>query len=79
MNGCGKSIWGAKRSLISGHGFGRGLRQPAALHLHFMRRLPGANDHFAHTPHRLRIGGHHADGAQVVQDVFRRDGLSANA
>jgi hypothetical protein len=29
--------------------------------------------------HGLAVGRHHADGAQVVQDVFRRDGLAADA
>ena len=38
-------------------------------------RLPGAADHLADPPHRLRVGGHHADRTQIVQHVLRSDGL----
>ena len=55
------------------------LRQRAALRFHFVRGLPGARDHFADAAHRLRVGRDHAERAQVVQDVFRRDSLAADA
>ena len=41
--------------------------------------LPRANDHFAHTPHGLAVAAHHADGTEVVQDVFGGNRLAANA
>ncbi|MNT10970.1 hypothetical protein D3C72_1458260 [compost metagenome] len=44
-----------------------------------MRGLPGTQDHLAHTTHGLAVGAEHADGANVVQDVFRRNGLLADA
>jgi hypothetical protein len=53
--------------------------QAAALHLHLVRGLPGAQDDFAHAAHGLAVAAHHADGAQVVQDVFGGDGLLADA
>jgi len=53
--------------------------QRAALHLHLVRGLPGAGHHLADTAHGLRIAGHHTDDAQVVQDVFGRDGLLPDA
>src|SRR4029077_373668 len=43
------------------------------------RGLPGADDDFAYAPHRLRIGGHHRERTQVVQDVFGGDGLAPDA
>ena len=51
----------------------------AALPLHFVGRLPGSDDHLADATHRLGIGRHHADGAQVVQHVFGGDGFGADA
>ena len=55
------------------------FRQAPALHLHLMRGLPGADDHLPHAAHRLTIGRHHADGADIMQDVFRRDSFLADA
>ncbi len=52
-------------------------RRPALL-FHFVRRLPGAGDDFADAAHGLRIGTHHADGAEVVQNILGGDGLAAN-
>ena len=49
-----------------------------ALLPHLVRRLPGARDHFAHSPHRLAVARDHADGAEIVQDVFRRDRFLSN-
>ncbi len=54
-------------------------RQRPALHFHLVRGLPGARDHFADAPHGLRIARHHADDAEIVQDVFGRDGLLPDA
>ena len=55
------------------------LRQAAALHLHLVRGLPGADDHLADAAHRLAVGGDHREGADIVQDVFRGDRLLADA
>jgi len=52
--------------------------QSAALHLHFVRSLPGSHDDFADASHRLRIRGHHRNGAQIVQDIFGGNRLSAD-
>mmetsp|Transcript_46019 Transcript_46019/g.107301 ORF Transcript_46019/g.107301 Transcript_46019/m.107301 type:complete len:393 (-) Transcript_46019:666-1844(-) len=52
--------------------------QRAALLLHLIRRLPGARHHLTHAPHRLGVGRHDRDGAEIVQDVLRRDGLAAD-
>ena len=54
-------------------------RQRAALQFHLVRRLPGADDDLADAAHRLRVGAHHADRAEVVQHVFGGDGLAADA
>ena len=54
-------------------------RQRPPLHLHLVRRLPGAHDHFTHAAHGLRVGRHHGNGADVVQNVFRGDGFAADA
>ncbi len=53
--------------------------EPAALSLHFVRRLPGADDHLADAAHGLAVAAHDADRAQVVQDVFGGDGFLADA
>ncbi len=58
---------------------GRILGKRAALHLHLVRRLPGARDHFTDPSHGLRVAGDHAEYAQVVKDILRRDGLGTNA
>ncbi|SXP23339.1 Uncharacterised protein [Klebsiella pneumoniae] len=55
------------------------LRQRSALHLHAMRHLPGAENHFSDAAHGLRIGGGEREGAEIVQHVFRSDGFPANA
>ena len=54
-------------------------RQRPELRLHLVGGLPGAQDHLADAAHRLRVGADHAQGAEVVQDVFGRDRLGANA
>ena len=55
------------------------LLQGATLQFILMRRIPRAEDHFAAAAHGLRVRGHHADGAEVVEDVFGGDGLGADA
>ena len=52
--------------------------QMPPLELHLVRRLPGADDHFAHPPHGLRIGRHNTDGAHIVQDILGRNRLTAD-
>ena len=47
-------------------------RQRTALHAHLVRGLPRPHDHFADAAHRLRVGRHHADRAEVVQACPRR-------
>src|SRR3954463_15399188 len=46
---------------------------------HLVRRLPRACDHLTHAAHRLAVTRDHADGAKIVQDVFRGDGLLADS
>ncbi len=53
--------------------------QLAALRLHLVRGLPGAQDHLADAAHGLRVAREHRERAQVVQDVFGGDGFSADA
>lgn len=55
------------------------LGQPAALQLILMRRVPGPQHHLATPSHCLRVAAHHGDGAQVVQHVFCRNRLRADA
>src|SRR5690606_5273503 len=57
----------------------RMLGQRAALRLHLVGGLPGAGDHFADTAHGLAVGADHGEGATVVEDVFRCDGLATDA
>ena len=38
--------------------------------LHLVRSLPGTNNDLDHPAHGLAVAAHHADGAQVVQQVF---------
>ena len=52
--------------------------ESAALGFHFVRGLPGARDDFADAAHRLGITAHHADGSEVVQNIFGGDGFAAN-
>ena len=56
-----------------------GVQQRAALGLHLVRGLPRANDHLAHSAHRLAVGRHHRQRAEVVQDVLGGDGFLADA
>ena len=58
----------APHAHVVASGFFAGQR--SALALHFVRGLPGARDDFADPAHRLRIGRHHADRAQIVKHVF---------
>ncbi len=37
------------------------------------------SDNFADASHGLRIARHHADGAQIMQDIFGRDSLLPDA
>ena len=53
--------------------------QAAALFFHLVGGLPGARDDFADAAHGLRIGTHHADGAEIVENVLGGDGLAADA
>lgn len=53
--------------------------QESPLHFVLVRSVPCAKDDFAAAAHGLRVGRHHADGAEVVEDVFGRDGLGADA
>ena len=55
------------------------LRQRAALQLHLVRHLPGTQHHFAHTAHGLGVGGRHAEGTYIVQDVLGGNGFAADA
>lgn len=54
------------------------LLEGPTLCLVLVRGVPGAQDHLAAAAHGLRIRGHHADGAEVVQDVLGGDGLGAD-
>ncbi len=49
--------------------------QQASLHLHFMRCLPCSDNHLSDPTHGLRIRSNHREGAQIVQDILRRDGF----
>ena len=55
------------------------LRQAAALDAHLVGGLEGADDDLADAAHGLAVGGDHREGADVVEDVLRRDGLLADA
>ena len=46
------------------------LAQVTVAGLHDVRRLPGPHDHLADAAHGLGVGGHHRDGAHVVQQVL---------
>ena len=43
-----------------------------------MGGLPGAADDFADASHRLTVTRHHADGAEIVQDIFGGDRLATD-
>jgi hypothetical protein len=51
----------------------------AALLLHLVGGLPGAQDHFTDAAHGLAVAAHHADGAHVVQHVLGGNGFFADA
>ena len=51
----------------------------AALELHRVRGLPGADDDLADAAHRLRVGAEHADRAEVVQHILGGDGFAPDA
>ena len=53
--------------------------QRAPLRLHLVRGLPATRDHLAHAAHGLRVRREHAEGAEIVQDVFGGDGLAPDA
>ena len=55
------------------------LGQHAALALHLVRGLPGADGHLADAAHRLAVGGDDAEDAEVVQDVLGGDRLTLDA
>ena len=50
-----------------------------ALHFILMRGIPRTQNDFAAAAHGLRVRRHHGYSAEVVQDVFRGDGLGADA
>ena len=52
--------------------------QLAALHFHFVCGLPATQNHFTHTAHGLAVRAEHADGTEVMQDVFGCYGFFAN-
>src|SRR5690554_4778566 len=60
-------------------GAGAVALQRAALRLHLVGSLPGAQYNLADAPHGLRVGTHDREGAQIVQNVFRCDGLTPYA
>ena len=53
--------------------------QGAELFFHFVGGLPGTDDDLAHPAHGLAVRGDDGKSTQVVQNIFRRDGLLANA
>ena len=55
------------------------LRQRAALFFHLVGGLPGPDDDFAEPAHRLRVRRNHRERAEIVQDVFGRDGFFSDA
>ena len=52
------------------------LWQAATLHLHLVRRLPGADDHLADPAHGLAVGRDDREGPHVMQDILGGDGLA---
>ena len=54
------------------------FRQRPALDLHPMRDLPGTQNDFADAAHRLRIRRCQREGAEIVQNIFCRDGFPAD-
>lgn len=53
--------------------------QCSSLDFVLMCCVPGTQDDFAATAHGLGIGGHHGDGAEIVEDVFSGYGFGADA
>ena len=54
-------------------------RERTALTLHLVGGLPRPDDHLTDPAHRLRVRGHHADRAEIVQHVLGGDRLGADA
>ena len=57
----------------------RVIKQRTTLLFHFVGGLPCAQNHFPHTPHRLAVARHHANGSEVMQDVFGSNRLLADS
>src|SRR5262249_50859120 len=55
------------------------FRQPSKLFFHLVGGLPHPRDHLAYAPHRLTVGRYDREGPQIVQDIFRSDGLLSYA
>ena len=53
--------------------------QGTELLFHLVGSLPGPDNNLADPAHGLTVRGDNGKGAQIVQDVFRCDGLLANA
>ena len=53
--------------------------EPAALPLHLVGGLPGADDDLADAAHGLAVRRHHRERAEIVENILRRDGLLADA
>ena len=54
------------------------LFEDASLRLHLGGGLPRAGDHLADSSHGLRVRRHDTDGAHVMEDILRGDGLGAD-
>lgn len=52
--------------------------QPTPLDLILVRRIPRSQNDLSTTSHCLRVRTHHADGAFIVQYIFRRDGFGTD-
>lgn len=74
-----KSGWRTHLDPLVVRALPRLLFQRARHVLHFRRGPPRPTDDLANPPHRLRVGRDDRDGARVVQDVFGRDRLGADA
>lgn len=54
------------------------LLQYAPLQLVLVSRVPRSEDNFATTTHGLGVGRHHADGPEVMEDIFGGDCFRAD-
>jgi hypothetical protein len=54
------------------------LLERAALDLVLVCRVPRPQNHLTATAHGLRVRGHHADGAEIVEYVLGGNGLGAD-